>query len=289
MQTPEQLRLQLKEQRHRTQMVGLVHIAVYAIAIVLMVLRMHGPAMVLGIGNVMLYFLIVRRLLTRYSQAVTNANLLCGLCKPLEEAWCTDGSGILDAEFEDLKMLPLRRGKGSSLMTHNGFAGNLGELSVRGFEATFHYPYVTDNGKTSYRFLNGTLMVSRGEKKEGADWLLLHKSLLEKDAEQFFLEQNGYRNAAFSAGGLEDFLLCTTQESAEVPEALCQHLELLARGAKSLGAVRLGGDFCAVFLVNRFYTRQVKVRELPDEAALSANPLPERDAVLALMRWWHKQ
>ena len=289
MQTPEQLRLQLKEQRHRTQMVGLVHIAVYAIAIVLMVLRMHGPAMVLGIGNVMLYFLLVRRLLTRYSQAVTNANLLCGLCKPLEEAWCTDGSGILDAEFEDLKMLPLRRGKGSSLMTHNGFAGNLGELSVRGFEATFHYPYVTDNGKTSYRFLNGTLMVSRGEKKEGADWLLLHKSLLEKDAEQLFLEQNGYRNVSISAGGLEEFLLYTAQESAEVPEALCQHLELLARGAKSLGAVRLGSDACAVFLVNRFYTRQVKVRELPETAALCANPLPERDAVLALMRWWHRE
>lgn len=289
MQTPEQLRLQLKEQRHRTQMVGLVHIAVYAIAIVLMVLRMQAPAMVLGAGNAILYFLFIRRLLTRYSQAVTNANLLCGLCKPLEEAWCTDGSGMLDAEFEDLKMLPLRRGKGSSLMTHNGFAGNLGELSLRGFEATFHYPYVTDNGKTSYRFLNGTLLVSRGEKKEGADWLLLHKSLLEKDAEQLFLEQNGYRDAAFSAGGLEDFLLCTTQETEEVPEALCRHLELLARGAKNLGAVRLGEDFCAVFLVNRFYTRQVKVRELPEATALCANPLPERDAVLALMRWWHKQ
>ena len=288
MQTPEQLRLQLKEQRHRTQMIGLVHIAVYVIAIVLMVLRMQAPAMVLGAGNAILYFLFIRRLLTRYSQAVTNANLLCGLCKPLEEAWCTDGSGILAAEFEDLKMLPLRRGKGSSLMTHNGFAGNLGELSLRGFEATFHYPYVTDNGKTSYRFLNGTLLVSRGEKKEGADWLLLHKSLLEKDAEQLFLEQNGYRDAAFSAGGLEDFLLCTTQETAEVPEALCQHLELLARGAKNLGAVRLGEDFCAVFLVNRFYTRQVKVRELPETAALCANPLPERDAVLALMRWWHR-
>lgn len=289
MQTPEQLRLQLKEQRHRTQMIGLVHIAVYVIAIVLMVLRMQGPAMVLGIGNVMLYILLVRRLLTRYSQAVTNANLQCGLCKPLEEAWCTDGFGMTEAEFEDLKMLPLRRGKGSSLMTHNGFAGQMDDLSVKGFEATFHYPYVTEQGKTSYRFLNGTLLVSRGEKKEGAEWLLLHKSLLEKDAEQLFLEQNGYRNAAFSAGGLEDFLLCTTQETAEVPEALCQHLELLARGAKSLGAVRLGSDVCAVFLVNRFYTRRVKVRELPEATALCANPLPERDAVLALMRWWHKQ
>lgn len=289
MQTPEQLRLQLKEQRHRTQMIGLVHIAVYVIAIVLMVLRMQGPAMVLGMVNVMLYFLLVRRLLTRYSQAVTNGNLLCGLCKPLEEAWCTDGSGMTEAEFEDLKMLPLRRGKGSSLLLHNGFAGHLGELSIKGFEATFHYPYVTDKGKTAYRFLNGTLLVSRGEKKEGADWLLLHKSLLEKDAEQLFLEQNGYRNVSISAGGLEEFLLYTAQESAEVPEALCQHLELLARGAKSLGAVRLGSDVCAVFLVNRFYTRQVKVRELPEAAALCANPLPERDAVLALMRWWHKQ
>ena len=34
MQTPEQMRLQLKAQQHRTQMIGLVHIAVYVIAIV---------------------------------------------------------------------------------------------------------------------------------------------------------------------------------------------------------------------------------------------------------------
>lgn len=289
MQTPEQFRTQLEAQRHRTQMIYLVHTAAYAIAIVLLALRIYVPAMVLGIGNLMLHFLFMRKLLIRYSQAVTNANLLCGLCQGLEDPCCTEGSGMPDAEFEALKLLPLRQGKGSSLMTHNGFAGKMGDLSVKGYEATLHYPYVKNNGKTDYHFLNGTLLVSRGEKKDGARWLLLHKSLLEKKAEQLFLEANGYRNIAFSAYGLDDFQLYTTQESATVPKALCQHLELLARGAKSLGAVGLGGDFCAVFLVNRFYTRRVKVRELPDVPALCANPLPERDAVLALMRWWHKQ
>lgn len=289
MHTPEQLRLQLKQQQRRTRGLGLAHVAVYVAAVVLLLLRMEAPAMVLGAGNAILYFLFVRRLLTRYSQAVTNANLLCGLCQPLEEAWCTENTCMTEGEFEDLKLLPLRRGKGSSLMAHNGFAGTLGQLSLKGFEATFHYPYTTPSGKTSYRFLNGTLLVSRGQEKEGTQWLLLHKSLLEEEAQQRFLDQNGYRNVALSACGLEDFLLYAACSEAQVPEALCQHLELLARGAKHLGAVRLGGDCCAVFLVNRFYTRRVKVRELPEAQELCVNPLPERDAVLALMRWWHKQ
>ena len=128
MHTPEQLRLQLKQQQRRTRGLGLAHVAVYVAAVVLLLLRMEAPAMVLGAGNAILYFLFVRRLLTRYSQAVTNANLLCGLCQPLEEAWCTENTCMTEGEFEDLKLLPLRRGKGSSLMAHNGFAGNLGQL-----------------------------------------------------------------------------------------------------------------------------------------------------------------
>lgn len=289
MHTPEQLRLQLKQQQRRTRGLGLAHVAVYVAAVVLLLLRMEAPAMVLGAGNAILYFLFVRRLLTCYSQAVTNANLLCGLCQPLEEAWCTENTCMTEGEFEDLKLLPLRRGKGSSLMAHNGFAGTLGQLSVRGFEATFHYPYTTPSGKTSYRFLNGTLLVSRGQKKEGADWLLLHKGLLEEEAQQRFLEEQGYRAVSIAGTGLEEFFLFTTQESDQAPEDVCRHLELLARGTKNLGAVRLGPEVCAVFLVNRFYTRRVKVRELPEAQDLCVNPLPERDAVLALMRWWHKQ
>ena len=80
------------------------------------------------------------------------------------------------------------------------------------------------------------------------------------------------------------------------PRPLCPQAQLAEdelkkdlAGAKAFGAVRLGGDCCAVFLVNRFYTRRVKVRELPEAQELCVNPLPERDAVLALMRWWHKQ
>lgn len=289
MQTPEQFRAQLEAQRHRTQLVYLAHTAAYAIAIALLAFRLYAAGMVLGIGNLLLHFLFMRKLLIRYSQSVTDANLLCGLCQPLEDACCTGGEGMTEAEFEALKLLPLRRGKGSSLLTHNGFSGKMGGLRVKGFEATLHYPYETDEGKTDYHFLNGTLLVSQGQKKYAGNWLLMHKSLLEKKAEQRFLQQNGYQAAPCSARGLEEYLLYTTQMPEEIPDSLYQHLELLARAAPSLGAVRLSPVGSAVFLVNRFYTRRVKVRELPDTLSLCANPLPERDAVFALLRWWYKQ
>ncbi len=88
--------------------------------------------------------------------------------------------------------------------------------------------------------------------------------------------------------GLEAFRLYSTRVPEEVPETLYRHLELLARTAPCLGAVRLTGETSAVFLVNRFYTRRVKVRELPDVNALCENPLPERDAALAFLRWWYQ-
>ncbi|MGN0983814.1 MAG: hypothetical protein ACI4OI_03130 [Gemmiger sp.] len=286
MYTPEQFHDKLAVQRRRIQILFLVHTAVYALALLLMVFQHMTAGMALGVANLLLHFLLIRGQFKGYSRSVTEANLLLGVCQPLTEPRCTGGTGMTDEAFDALALLPIRRGKGRSLMAHNGFAGRLNDMEVRGFEATLHYP-VEKNGKTDFRFLNGTLLTAGGQQTFSGDCLLLHKHLLEPGAEQAFLEQHHLCTVTPDSPALQDFLLCA-ERPEQVPQAVCRHLALLVRAAPGLGAVRLAPDQAAVFLVNRFYSRRIKVRELPDAAALTTNPLPERDAVFALFRWWSR-
>ena len=286
MYTPEQFHDKLAAQRRRVQILFVAHTAVYAIALLLMVFQHMTAGMVLGVANLLLHFLLIRGQLKGYSQSATDANLLLGVCQPLTEPRCTGGAGMTDEAFDALALLPIRRGKGRSLMAHNGFAGRLNDMEVQGFEATLHYP-VEKNGKTEFQFLNGTLLTAGWQQPVSGSCLLLHKHLLEPGAEQAFLEQHRLRTVTPDTPALKEYLLCA-EHPEQVPQAVCRHLALLAQAAPGLGAVRLAPHQAAVFLVNRFYSRRIKVRELPDTAALTTNPLPERDAVFALFRWWSR-
>ena len=138
MQTPEQLRAQLEAQRHRTQMIYLAHTLTYAVVIGLLAFRLYAVGMVVGSAHLDPDILFKRKLLAGSSKGATDANVLCGLCEPLEDACCTGGKSMTQAEFDALKLLPLRQGKGSSFLTHNGFSGKMGSLRVSGCEATLH-------------------------------------------------------------------------------------------------------------------------------------------------------
>ena len=159
MHTPEQFHDKLAAQRRRVQILFAAHTAVYAIALLLMVFQHMTVGMVLGVANLLLHFLLIRGQLKGYSRSATDANLLLGVCQPLAEPRCTGGAGMTDEAFDALALLPIRRGKGRSLMAHNGFAGRLNDMEVQGFEATLHYP-VEKNGKTEFQFLNGTLLTA---------------------------------------------------------------------------------------------------------------------------------
>lgn len=288
MNTVTLVREQLEARRKRVQAIGLAHAGVYLAAAVLVVLHLYLPAAVTAGVNLLVFLTIVRGQVKGYSQAVTRANVLCGLCAPLEETQFTGRAGIDRERLQALSMLPMMEGD-NSLLTRAGFSGCGYGLELGGCEFTLHYSAPGAKGRTQYRFLSGTLLTAAP--RHGAwngNWLLLRRGLLDEAAQGTFLEEQGYTPANCPEGRVNDrFQLYAGDGAQEMPRWLARRMSRLMEQTDRLAAVRLTSDQAAVYLENRFYTGRTKVRDLPNEEWLTHCPLPERDGVWELFRSWN--
>lgn len=284
MNTAAQFRQELEDLRKRTQLIGIAHAAVYAAAVVLVVLHMYVPAAVLAGVNLLVFLFFVRGQIEGYSQAAARANVLCGLCAPLEEARFTGRTGLNAEQFKALALLPLMEGD-NSLLVRGAFSGLGFGLELGGCEMTLHYK-VQGAKSAEYRFLSGTLLTAapRSGAWEG-DWLLLRRGLLDETVQRAFLEERGYTPASCPEAKLEErYRLYAGDGAREMPRWLARRVSRAMEETDRLGAVRLTADRAAVYLENRFYTGKTRVRDLPDEEWLVHCPLPERDAVWKLFQ-----
>lgn len=159
MNTSAQTHQELAQLRRRVQIFYTAHTVLYAAALGLLVWRpARWAGLVLGVANMVFYFLWLRGQVKGYSNAVTAApdpgwaSAPVGGCGP-------DRQGALSGEeFDRWQILPRREGKGESLLTQNGFAGTLDGRKVAGTEVTLHYPYKNAQGRQDFSFLNGTLL-----------------------------------------------------------------------------------------------------------------------------------
>lgn len=282
MNTVTSVREQLEAQRRRAQGIGIAHAGVYLAAVVLVALRLYVPAAVAAGVNLLVFLFFVRGQIKGYSQAVARANVLCGLCAPLEEARFTGRAGLSAEQFRSLALLPIMEGD-NSLLVRAAFSGRGFGLELGGCEMTLHYP-APGAKNTRYRFLSGTLLTAAPRSKTWAgDWLLLRRGLLDEAVQRAFLEERGYTPAVCPESRVSGrFQLYAGDGAREMPRWLARRLSRTLEKAECLGAVRLTADRAAVYLENRFYTGGAKVRDLPDEAWLTHCPLPERDGVWEL-------
>lgn len=285
MNTAASVRERLEIQRKQAQMIAIAHIGVYLAAVVLIVLHLYVPAAIITGINFLIYLFLVRGQIRHYSLAVSKANVLCGLCSPLESAQFTDRVGMSMKRFQSLAVLPMVEREGS-LLVRAAFSGQGYGLDLEGCEFTLHYAAPGARDKNQYRFLSGTLLTA--EPRTGAwpgDWLLLRRGLLDEAAQSTFLEERGYTPFSCPDGKLNDrFQLYAGDGVQEVPQWLARRLSRAAEQSDRLGAVRLTGKQAAVYLENRFYTSRTKVRDLPNEKWLTHCPLPERDGMWELFR-----
>jgi len=245
---------------------------------------LYVPAAVIAGANLLVYLFLVRKQITGYSEAVSRANVLCGLCGPLDAAEYTGRTGMSEEEFKALKLLPFMTG-GNSVLIRAAFSGQGFGLKLGGCEFTVHYA-IQRAKNAQYRFLSGTLLtaVPQPGAWEG-DWLLLRHGLLEETAQQSFLEEHGFTPANCSEDRLNDrFQLYAGDGAQSVPRWLARRLSRAVENSDRIASIRLTKTQAAVYLENRFYTGRTKISALPDEAWLAHCPLPERDMVWELFR-----
>ena len=227
MNTSAQTHQELAQLRRRVQIFYTAHTVLYAAALGLLVWRPARMAgLVLGVANMVFYFLWLRGQVKGYSNAVTAARTRLGVCAPLADAALTGKGALSGEEFDRWQILPRREGKGESLLTQNGFAGTLDGRKVAGTEVTLHYPYKNAQGRQDFSFLNGTLLWC--EAPAQGDWLLLHKGLLHELAQSAFLVQNGYTAVPLEGTGLDQTFECYSHDGdSALPEYLAHRLEKL--------------------------------------------------------------
>ena len=286
MKTVSQTASELHALRWKTQALYLLHTLLYVAALVLALCRLYWPATILGGANMLFYFAVLRRRVKGYSDGVAAARILYGLCDGLTDPGFTGKQGLTPDEFEALELLPFHNGK-NSLLVRQAFTARGFGAELTGCEVTFHYPIET-NGRRDYRFLNGTILTAdRSKTGPGGDWLLIRRGMVDPGARERFLYRQDYFPAETVSETLKaGFDVFSHEKNAQMPAELERRLEQLFKKVESLGALRLTPHKAAVYLGNRFYTGRTKVYVKPEEKLLKANPLPERDAVWKLFRYW---
>lgn len=273
----------LESQRRRTLGVVAIHVAVYAAALLLFVFGRWTRALVVLAANLVLYFLIVRRVLGFYAQRATAANLRFGLCAGLEDMAYQPKGGMTQADLEQWAMLPLE-GEGNGLLCRHYVTGRERDMDLACCEVTFHYAVDAVKRRDQQRFLSGTVLTARGRRDDRrGDWLLLSQSLLDAGAREAFLQSNGYHAAQ---GAPEGYALYAHRPDARLPDYLTRRVTKLCGEMKRLGALRLTQDGAAAYLDLRFYTGSSYPSTHPSAAQLRENTLAERDDLWDLFRFW---
>lgn len=272
----------------RLQMVGLGCLMVFGL---LLGLFMYGRyEIALPICGVMLvfYFAVLRRGLRDYSDEISKTNILRGLAAPLEDAEYLGSCGMTAREFADCAMLPMRD-IDDAILLRQGFQGRTDGGLLRGFEMTFHYHKQSEK-RNDFDFVSGTFLSERFDCPiNGAeDWLLVHRNMIDPKVLSNHLTQRGYKSAKCEIKALREAFIIASRGEGAFPTELAKRILALREKAPRLGMLRLCGEGCMVFLDRRFYTDKTKVRDLPTEAQLLTNPLPERDAIIALFRDWQQ-
>ena len=286
MKTVTETANELKKRGKRVQILYIVFVEVFVIALIVALFRKFIPAVAIVIANLIFYYAYLLKERKACSDAIVDATVTYGVCGPLSDVRCL-GSGSLSAEeFDSFKMLPIHV-TNKSLLSENGFEGKRGSLLLKGWEASLHYPVPGAKGKDMYRFISGTLLTAQRKNSAAGDWLILKKDYLNYLAEEEFVSQNKYFPASCSIGDLsENYSVYGKEEGAAFPDELARIARKAVKQAEKIAAVRFSADAAQVWIGGSFYTLRTRLRFLPDAEWYTNNLLAERDAVWTMFREW---
>lgn len=287
METVEQAIETMRSKRLKLQITMIVYALVFIAALLLLAFSWAVIGLAICVVNLAAYFMFIRPQLLGYQDIVNTAAVRFGVAGPLEqvEADAAKG-GLTKEEFTALELLPLLPEK-HSLLTRNSFTGKKDGMTLRGSELTFQATGTSAEGPARYRFLTGTLLTAAYDAptKEG-DWLVLGPGLMDKQTKEQFLTENSYRAVEVGEALDKKFTVYTRSDEENMPEWLERRVSNLCENHKKVYALRFKQGAAAAYLCDRFYTFNLRLKDLPSPEALNHNYLPERDDCWALFRYW---
>ncbi len=271
----------LASMRRRLQIINIGIAVILLLSVVMIFTGIRMPGLIMGIAGMIAYFGWSKWQSRKYSNEVSKANIIYGLCAPFEDPVYLGRKGITEVDLEKMAMLPVQPGR-SNMLVFQGFEGKKEGAVCRGWETAFRYQ--KSEKRTDVAFLTGTLITWTFPVPvpEAPEWLALQKNLVHGPVMEAFLSKNGYCPVPAGDSSFEKDYLLAARNGSAIPEQMIARIAAFCGKVKQVGAVHASADNAAVFLDHRFYTDKTKIHDLPQENQLRQNPLPERDDLLAL-------
>ena len=314
---------EIKGKRRQQQILAFVCLVVGLIGLAFFFFGKRMPALILLSINVLYYLLVLKKCTRGYNDAIAKANILGSLCSPLKEAKYTSRAGMDPKEFVDRSLLPANT-SGNALLLRQGFSGEKDGDTYQGWECTFHFPRGMQR-RTDYEFHSGTILTAdydtawekekvkgnetgkdqkKNQKKEAGNAskkeakkdveseretknntpgaLLLRSGIFTDDAITYSLSAKGYEKSE------EGPCILYQRKEALLPEEIKEKALHLFEKEKTLACLRMEETRALAYLEKRFYTVDVKPRDLPTIEQLRRNPLPERDSIWGFFKQWKR-
>ncbi len=251
----------------------LVYLMLYVASGIMLFIGGWIPGLVMIAANILIYFLLGKRVIGEYENTLNRANIRYGLCAGMKESEYLGDSGMDAERLEAMKLLPMDHSQ-SRLLVRQGFAAAKNSVRFSGWEITFHYPS-DEEDKQKYSFLSGSLLILKKNRTQNDErtCIVLRKDFAEKEAFRTMISSQSMDPQLELFG----YILYSRENDPSVfPVAA---LEKLIADVPSLAAVRIQGKETDLFLADRFYTKKAEPGFVPSEKQLRSNPLPERDSI----------
>ncbi len=251
----------------------IVYLMLYIAAGIMLFIGGWMPGLLMIAANILIYFLLGKRVIREYENTLNRANIRYGLCAGMKEAEYLGDTGMDAERLEAMQLLPIDHSQ-SRLLVRQGFAAEKNSIRFSGWEITFHYP--SDEGdKQKYSFLSGSLLILKKKQtvSDERTCIVLKKDLAEKEAFRTMMRSQSMDPQLELSG----YILYSRENDPSVFPVTA--LEKLITDVPSLTAVRIHGKETDLFLADRFYTKKAEPGFVPSGKQLKMNLLPERDSI----------
>lgn len=281
MTKPENIKKELSAlQRHKKSVGNLMLTEIIMLAVLIILLFTVDIKAVYAVGVVVLLYnlFVIRPNKKRYTQRITAMECLFGVGEELTD--CTyEPKGYLPSDALEQACLVSPRQWNMDAVCRHSIKGSYFGSKIHISEASFALNYGAKKGDTA--FISGTWIEAELPQSTGHKICCMSRDITHISDTCPDLTAFGLKPLPFIRKKTDDEALAFS--AAEVPEWLePRFLKLSANGAKVL--LSLQDNRLTVMINARFYAAKHKLSDSVNQQTLSFNRLPEKAAVLDLIR-----
>jgi len=242
-------------------------------------------AVVLFVVYILFRFTIIRAKIKQYQQSYTHACIQFTMDKHLKNAQHTKSPTLDQETLRQARLIPDKNQKGSILLIEGVQGQGHGHPVLLG-DAVFANTFLIGERKKHNEFASGCWIQITLPHDTGLDWRLIHKDAIMEESLSLMKSKNADLQSPEDTSARwinDDFNILRLDGTPDFPtDPVLSVLHKMAENITAPLSVCMKGNQVHVYLRSRFLGQKVNPRQVPDEALIQSDILPELAQVLSL-------